>query len=322
MDELKTLKDKVLQGGEITEEEATRLYSIGSKRPLPFMAYASEIREHFKGKKVSLCAIVNAKSGLCAEDCRFCAQSAHHNTDIERYPLITKDEMVDKARQAKMEGAHFFGIVTSGTSIESDEELREIERAIKEINALGIRPCASLGMIGDNRVAKLKEAGLLRYHHNLETARSFFSNICTTHDYDKDIETIKAAKRVGLSVCCGGIIGLGETMEQRMELAFTLRGMEVDSVPINILNPIPGTPFESIEPLQPMEVLITIAIYRFILPDKDIRLCGGKERSLRQLLPMGIIAGANALMIGNYLTTMGRDAALNIEMIRDLGLMP
>jgi biotin synthase len=199
--------------------------------------------------------------------------------------------MVDRAREAKGGGAWFFGSVTSGTSIESDEEWTEIEGAIREINALGIRPCASLGILDAQRAIKLKEAGLFRYHHNLETARSFFLNVCTTHDYEDDIETIRYAKEAGLSVCCGGIIGLGETMEQRIELAFTINEMGVDSVPINILNPIPGTPFESTEPLQPLEILIAIAIYRFILPDKDIRLCGGKERNLRQLLPMGIMAG-------------------------------
>jgi biotin synthase len=175
-------------------------------------------------------------------------------------------------------------------------------------------------MLSDEDALALKHAGLFRYHHNLETSRSYFHNICSTHDYQDDIETNKAAKRAGLSVCCGGIIGLGETMEHRIEMAITLKEIDVDSVPLNILNPIPGTPLEGNSALSPLEILMTISIYRFILPDKDIKLCGGKEKNLRQLLPLGIIAGCNSLMTGNYLTTIGRDADHDIEMIRDLGL--
>ncbi|MCX5817664.1 MAG: biotin synthase BioB [Proteobacteria bacterium] len=170
------------------------------------------------------------------------------------------------------------------------------------------------------RAFKLKNTGLLRYHHNLETARSFFDNICSTHKYEENINTVKAAKEAGLSTCSEGIIGLGETMEQRIELAMTLKELDVDCVPVNILNPRPGTPLENIPQLSPIEILITIAIYRFILSDKDIKLCGGKERNLRQLLPLGIMAGCNSLMIGDYLTTRGRDQELDKEMIKDLGL--
>ena len=161
--------------------------------------------------------------------------------------------------------------------------------------------------------------GLFRYHHNLETGRSNFDNICTTHEYEEDIATVKNAISAGLSVCSGGIIGLGETMEQRIEMAFTLRELDVDSVPINILNPIEGTPLFNTQPLAPVEILLTIAIFRFILPDKDIKLCGGKEKNLRQLHPLAIVAGCNSLMTGNYLTTLGRDSRDDLEMIGDLG---
>ncbi|HBA55724.1 MAG TPA: biotin synthase BioB, partial [Syntrophorhabdus aromaticivorans] len=214
------------------------------------MAYGSRIREHFKGKKVSLCCIVNAKSGVCPENCRFCAQSAHYHTDAPVYPLLPAKEIVEKARVARDCGAHFFGIVTSGTSIGSQQEWDEIYEAIEGINRLGMKPCGSLGMLNDEEARRLKSAGLFRYHHNLETSRSFFENICTTHDYEDDIETNKAARRAGLSVCCGGIIGLGETMEHRIELALTLQEINVDSVPINILNPITGTPFGGNPPLS------------------------------------------------------------------------
>ena len=314
------IQEKSIANKGVDLDDALRLYEMGEKRPFMLMACASEIRERYKGKKVSLCCIVNAKSGLCAENCKFCAQSAHHHTNAEVYPLISSEEMVEKASTARNAGGHLFGIVTSGTEIATLEEWDEIEEAVKKINKLGIKPCGSLGMLDMERAERLKEAGLYRYHHNLETARSYFRNICTTHDYEEDVETIKNAQRAGLSTCCGGIIGLGETMEQRIELAFTLKDLNVDSVPINILNPIEGTPLANMPPLAPIKILITIALYRFILPDRDIKLCGGKEKNLRQLLPLALIAGCNSLMTGDYLTTLGRDARLDIEMIRDLGL--
>jgi biotin synthase len=320
--EFKQIQEKSIEMKGVDLDSALKLYDIGRKKPFMLMGYASDIRDYFKGKVVSFCCIVNAKSGLCPENCKFCAQSAHHQTNAEVYPLVSKEEMIEKARQAKAYGAHFFGIVTSGTEIATQEEWDEIEYAVKAIDKIGIKPCGSLGMLDLERAQRLKKAGLYRYHHNLETARSNFDNICTTHDYEEDIETMRNAKKAGLSTCCGGIIGLGETMEQRIELAFTLKEMDVDSVPINILNPIQGTPLADISPLSPIEILITIALFRFILPDKDIKLCGGKEKNLRQLLPLGIVAGCNSLMTGNYLTTLGRDATFDIEMIRDLGFSP
>jgi len=320
--EFKQIQENSIAMKGIDLDSALKLYEIGRKNPFMLMAHASNIMEHFKGKQVSFCCIVNAKSGLCPENCKFCAQSAHHHTNAEVYPLISKEEMIEKASEAKLYGAHFFGIVTSGTEIVTDEEWEEIEHAVKVINTTGIKACGSLGMLGLQRAQRLKDVGLYRYHHNLETARSNFSNVCTTHDYEEDIETIRNAKKAGLSTCCGGIIGLGETMEQRIELAFTLKEMDVDSIPINILNPIQGTPFADKPPLAPIEILTTVALYRFILPDKDIKLCGGKEINLRQLLPLGIVAGCNSLMTGNYLTTLGRDTRLDMEMIQDLGFTP
>jgi biotin synthase len=319
---IKKIQQQSINTKGISVDDALKLYEIGNERPFMLMAHASEIREHFKGKTVSLCCIVNAKSGLCPENCKFCAQSAHHHTAAEVYPLISQKEMIGKAREAKEAGGHFFGIVTSGTEISTRSEWDEIEGAVKAINEMGIRPCGSLGMLDEERARDLKKAGLYRYHHNLETARSHFDAICTTHDYEEDIETVRSAQKAGLSVCSGGIIGLGETMEQRIELAFTLKDLDVDSVPINILNPIEGTPFANMPALTPMEILVTVALYRFILPDKDIKLCGGKEKNLRQLLPLALVAGCNSLMTGDYLTTLGRNAKLDIEMIQDLGLKP
>lgn len=314
------LKEKAIDGTGIRPEEILALYKTGTKRPFHLVAAANEVREHFKGKKVNLCSIVNAKSGLCPEDCRFCAQSAHYCTDAPQYPLIGKEDIIKKARDARESGAHMFGIITSGTRIADEKEWRVIYDAIEGINALGIKPCVSLGMLDKERAKRLREIGLYRYHHNLETAKSFFDNICTTHAYQEDIDTVTAAKEAGLSTCSGGIIGMGETMEQRIELALTLRELGVDCVPVNILNPRQGTPLMDTKPLPPIEILISIALFRFILPDKDIKLCGGKEANLRQLLPLGIVAGCNSLMTGDYLTTQGRSPALDVEMIRDLGM--
>jgi len=318
---IENLKNKVLEGGSITEAEALKLFDEGMKSPFYLFAAASEVRERFKGKKINLCGIVNAKSGRCAENCKFCAQSSHYKTNAPSYPLLSADEIISQAKAAKENGAHMFGIVTSGTKISSDNEWQEIFKAVKGIKEAGILPCASLGILDYDRAMSLKEAGLFRYHHNLETSKSYFPNICTTHSYDEDVDTIKAAKAAGLSTCCGGIIGLGENIEHRIELALLLRELDVDSVPVNILNPIVGTPLEKNPSLSPLEILCSIAIFRFILPQKDIKLCGGKEKNLRQLLPFGIVAGCNSLMTGNYLTTTGRDTALDYEMIADLGLI-
>jgi biotin synthase len=303
-------------------EEASDIARFGAEQPFEIIAAADRIRKYYKGKKVSLCGIVNAKSGLCPEDCHFCAQSAHYCTGAPEYEFIGKEAIVEKARQAKKSGAHMFGIVTSGTRVNSEEEWKEMYSTIKAINDLGLRACVSLGMLDSDRAASLKEAGLFRYHHNLETARSHFNAICSTHAYEEDIETVIAAKNAGLSTCSGGIIGLGESMEQRIELAFTLKDLNVDCIPINILNPRQGTPLQNMQHLAPIELLVSIAVFRFILPDKDIKLCGGKEANLRQLLPLGIIAGCNSLMIGDYLTTPGRTSELDVEMVRDLGLEP
>ncbi len=313
------LKDKAINTAGIDHDDAQKLYETGQKDPFLLMAYASQIREHFKGRKIGLCAIVNAKSGVCAENCRFCAQSVHYGTDAPVYPLISSQEIIEKGRTAFEAGARYFGIVTSGTRIDDQDEWEEIYRAIAGLNEVGIKPCGSLGMLDHKMASNLKESGLFRYHHNLETSRSFFDAICSTHAYDEDIETVRIAKKAGLSVCSGGIIGLGEKMEHRIELAMTLKELDVDSVPINILNPIEGTPLAGTPPLSPMEILLTVAIYRFILPDKDIKLCGGKEKNLRQLLPMAIVAGCNSFMTGNYLTTLGRDTEKDLEMIADLG---
>ena len=310
---------EALDKGGVSITLAHALMGIGEDLlPLLFFG-ACQIREHYLGRWVRLCAIVNAKSGRCAEDCAFCAQSAHHRTAVEAYPLMDPQEILQRAREAKAMGAGRFAIVTSGKAL-SEKELVKVCQAFGLIKEAGLIPCASLGMLTKEAALRLKEAGLNRFHHNLETAPTFFPSICTTHAYEEDLDTLGVAKEAGLQVCSGGIFGLGESPQQRLELAYTLREQGVDSVALNFLDPIPGTPLEHAQPLSPLEILRFVALYRYILPDKDIRICGGREYGLRDLHPLVLWAGASGIMVGNYLTTKGRDFQADLEMIRDLGL--
>jgi biotin synthase len=321
MKPLLRITDTILAGGSISAGEALELSTLSGSDLFELFVAANRIKEHFVGEEVHLCSIINAKSGRCGEDCAFCAQSVHHVTDAPVHPLTGPREITAAARTAEQDGSGCFGIVTSGTSIGSGEELDRICAALGTIrNELRITPSCSLGIIDLETARRLRDAGAVTYHHNLETARSFFPNICTTHDYDEDVATVRNAKRAGLKVCCGGIFGMGETVEQRIELAFTLRELEVDSVPINFLNPIPGTRLADADFITPMECLQTIALYRMILPDRRITVCGGREKNLRDLQSWMFLAGASGTMVGNYLTTTGRDAAQDFQMFRDLGL--
>jgi biotin synthase len=321
LDIIDKLKNQAIKENGLTADNALDLFIEGADHPFRVMAAATEIRVHFKGREIILCGIVNAKAGKCPEDCSFCAQSSHYPTGGSSYPLKKAAQIMEKAAEAARNGAELFGIVTSGKMIKAKKEWSEIFKAIDKIGKMGLKPCASLGIIDAQRAQDLKAAGLYCYHHNLETSRSFFPNICTTHAYEEDVETVQTAKAAGLCVCSGGLIGLGEGITHRIELIETLRKLDVDSIPVNILTPIKGTPLARMAPLPPMEILMTIAVFRFMLPDRDIKLCGGKEKSLRQLLPLAIVAGANSLMTGNYLTTDGRDSSLDQEMIADLGLL-
>lgn len=315
------MADKVLAGGVVEAEDALQLASVsGSDRYLLF-AEASRIREHFVGNVVHLCSIINAKSGRCAENCAFCAQSAHHETGVESYPLVDEDEIVRCAVLAEQNGAGCYGIVTSGTSINTADELDRVCRAVGRIKSeTGISPSCSLGILDTATALRLKDAGMETYHHNLETARSFFPQICTTHDYEDDVATIRAAKAVGLRVCCGGIFGLGESFAQRIEMALTLRELDVDSVPLNFLNPVAGTRLENADNLTPLECLTIIAVYRFLLPGKRLSVCGGREKNLRELQSWMFLAGADGTMTGNYLTTPGRPPELDKQLLKDLDM--
>lgn len=303
--------------------EAIALAALSNDRIYEILAVTEKVRRHHKGTEVNLCSIVNAKSGLCKEDCSFCAQSVKYNTGIKEYPMVPAETIVDAAVKAESTGAREFSIVTSGTKIEKEKDvsvLLETLRSMKE--TVGMERCASLGILKKEVLESLKENGLESYHHNLETSESFFPNICTTHRYEDDIEVIKTAKELGFYVCSGGIFGLGESWEDRIELAETLKKLEVDSIPVNFLNPRPGTPLEGAKNLTPIDCLKIIAALRLMMPVKDIVICGGRHVNLRDLQPLIFAAGANGMMIGNYLTTPGRDPQADTQMLKDLGLKP
>ncbi len=279
------------------------------------------VRRRFKGDGVRLCSIVNAKSGLCSEDCSFCSQSRRSKADIRKYPLIGEEEMVRAARDAKARGAREFSIVSSGLAMRDRSELERVGNAVERIRAeVGIETCVSLGTLSAGDMTYLLSRGLRSVHHNLETSRSFFPSMCTTHDYEEDVRAVRAAKEAGAWVCCGGIFGIGETAEDRVELAMTLRELAVDSIPINFLNPVPGTPVEGRSDLTPFDCLKIIAMMRLVHPKREIIVCGGREVNLRDLQSLMFAAGANGTMAGNYLTTAGRPAEDDVRMIRDLGL--
>lgn len=303
------------------DAEVRALLEVGPDRLPEMLSLARELARLAFGRTVSLCAIVNAKSGSCPEDCAFCAQSAHGRTDAPRYPLVDLEKVVEAARQARAAGARRFSVVLSG-SCPSPGEFSLLLDMVRAITLLGLAADTSPGVLDRERLAALQEAGLSGYHHNLETARSFFPAICTTHAYDEDVAAVAAARKLGLYACSGGIFGLGETWEQRAEFLLELRGLGVDSVPVNFLNPIPGTPLEGRPVLVPAEARKILALARFLLPRAAIRVCGGRPAVFgSQVVPV-LSSGASGLMIGDYLTTPGADPARDLREVKAAGMEP
>ena len=303
----------------ISKEHALTLSKSTGTQIIDLLALANRVRDVYRGSKVDLCSIINAKSGACPEDCSFCAQSAHGSTSARVYPLLDKKSIVEAAQSAGEYGAKRFCIVTSGKK-PSRRELNEICSFIYELRKLGMLPCATLGMLDYDQLKALKDSGLNRYHHNLETSEAFFSEICTTHTYKDKMKTIEAAQSLDLSLCSGGIFGLGESWEDRIEMAFALKQIGVDSIPLNFFTPIKGTPLGEKEYLGPLEALKIIAIYRLVLPEREIRVCGGRPGTLRDFNSYIFMAGADGLLIGNYLTTSGRNPDDDLQMIKDMGM--
>ena len=315
MEWIKNIYKQVLEGYNISKEEAYKLidYDVEVLRN-----YAKSIREQLCGNVFDLCSIINGKSGACSENCKYCAQSAHYSTRVETYPLLDAEVFIKDAKEHKAEGVLRYSIVTSGKRL-SKKEVEDVAKIYKRMREeCEIKLCASHGLLDEEDFTKLKEAGIVRYHNNLETSRNYFASICTTHTYEDKIKTIKAAQRVGLEVCSGGLFGIGEIMEDRIDMAFELREMGVTSIPINVLVPIPGTPMEKMLSITEEEVLKSITIYRFIHPTAFIRLAGGRM----YLTDNGRLAfegGANATITGNLLTTCGNTIQDDLKMLKTLG---
>jgi biotin synthase len=307
----------------ITGEEARRLirHTTGAEFQA-LLARANAVREAVHGSEVSLCGITNAKSGRCPENCGFCSQSAHFpGADAPVYPLIPAEDIVQQAKAAERAGVREFSIVASGRLMSKESELRTVEEAVQRLRSeTAVEPCASLGLMREPELARLKAAGLMHYHHNLETSRSFFDQVCTTHGYDDQLETIRAAKRQGLKLCSGGILGMGETPEQRVELAETIREVGVDCVPMNFLNPRPGTPMANVKAITAEECLAAVAVFRLMMPAAHIFVMGGREVNLGDRQELIFYAGANGTMIGNYLTSAGRAPDATVGMVERQGL--
>ncbi len=300
---IETLKNKVLNGYEVSYDEALELARSNKKESL--YKAADEIREHFCGNTMDLCSITNAKSGKCTQNCKWCSQSAFHKTDIETYEIVDGESTVREAIDNASKGVRRHSLVTSGRRVSKKtlDNLIPIYKEIKEKTDLSL--CASMGLIDESQLERLKnEVGIEHYHCNLETAPSFYPNVCTSMSIEEKISTIRKAQKLGIKICSGGIIGMGENMAHRVELAVALRDLGVHSIPINILTPVPGTPLENVEPLTENEILTTIAVFRFVNPKANIRFAGGRLQ-IKAFQEKALRAGISAALTGDYLTTVG-----------------
>ncbi|MCC6745013.1 MAG: biotin synthase BioB [Acidobacteria bacterium] len=312
------LAARVLDGYAANFDDALSVLRSADDELLPLLDAAYRLRRAHHGNDVRIHVLQNAKSGVCPEDCSFCSQSMAFDSGVERYRMQSVDEIVEGARRAHAMQAVKYCIVTA-TRGPSAGELDTVCEAVRQIKAeMDINICTSLGLLKDGQAEQLVAAGVTRFNHNLETARRFFPEICSTHDFEDRIETVRAAKRAGLEACCGGIMGMGETEEDRAALAFELRELEVESIPVNFLDPRPGTPLAGIGRMSPKDCLRTLCMFRFVNPTRDIRIAGGREVNLRRLQPLSLYP-ANSLFVDGYLTTGGQGYEADIQMIEDAG---
>ncbi|MDB9312391.1 biotin synthase BioB [Spirulina sp. CS-785/01] len=324
---LEQLSDRIIAGEHLTKTEALKLTQIeGEAEILQLCEAADKVRQACCGNQVDLCSIVNVKSGNCSENCGFCSQSAHHpGKDSPVYGLKPKEEILAQAKAAAAAGAKRFCLVSQGrgpkyNSPQSQEFEQVLETVREIIDTTAIKPCCALGEVTAEQAQALKEAGVTRYNHNLEASETFYDKIVSTHSWQDRVDTVKNLKAAGIQACTGGIIGMGESWEDRIDLALSLRDLEVESVPINLLNPREGTPLDTLPKLDPYDALKAIALFRLLLPQQILRYAGGRESVMGELQHLGLKAGINAMLIGHYLTTLGQPPEQDQAMLESLGL--
>ena len=297
----------------LDKEELIRLYNLA----LPELLNISQM---YVKNGVEFCSLINARNGKCSQNCKYCAQSSHYNTEIDSFPLVDIEQVKKSAQDALTHGASRFAIVTSGkTPDESDFD--KILEMIGEINKIeGLKSCASIGILNEEQAKKLAQAGLKRFHHNINTAESYYGEVCTTHSFEERINTCKLVKKYGMELCCGVILGMGETPEQRVEMAMTLSEIQPDSIPVNILMPIAHTPFENyIDKIDEENILRAMSVIKIANPKSIVRLCGGRMRLSRENQEKALMTSVEGLMVGNYLTTIGANPKQDVEMVKNLG---
>lgn len=312
------LAQEVILGKEITDEEAMQILTCDDDEMLLLLQGAFTIRKHYYGKKVKLNMIINAKSGYCPEDCGYCSQSSISSAPIEKYPFLSKEEILEGAKRAFELKAGTYCIVASGRG-PTNRDVHTVTEAVREIKEMyGLKVCACLGIIKDEQASELKDAGVDRYNHNLNTSKEHHDYITTTHTYQDRVDTVEKIKKSGISPCSGAIIGMKESKEDVVSLARSLRELDADSIPVNFLHAIKGTKLEGVNELNPRYCLKVLALFRFMNPTKEIRISGGREVNLRSLQPLGLYA-ANSIFIGDYLTTEGQETNSDHKMLEDLG---
>ena len=312
------LADQALRGQEISREDSLAVLAVPEEELLDLVSACYRVRRHFHGKRVKLNMLINAKSGLCAEDCGYCSQSIVADSGVDRYALQSKETQLAGARQALAVNAHTYCIVISGRR-PTARELDHVVESVREIKEqYPLRICCCLGLLSDAEAQRLKEAGVERINHNLNSSEDYYKDICSTHTYQDRVETVEAVKRAGVSSCSGGILGMGESNAQIVDLAFSLRAMDVDSIPLNFLIPIAGTPLGGVEYLTPQKCLAILCLFRLVNPSKEIRIAGGREYHLRSFQPLGLYV-ADSIFIGDYLTTRGELPERDMQMLEDAG---